>query len=169
VIDHPETLASPVAPIPPPPPPLPATARLLRATVICLLVALIVYLTGLLLPVPIANEAAGAYPPVRAVISGASDGMSLPVGQPIHLSALRSAGEHLSYHWSFGDGTTSDGPFVTISFAHIDPQMTIMLTAGDPLATTAAHGHRDQVTIIIHIVSPATAFGGVGPSVVQYT
>ncbi|HKD75917.1 MAG TPA: PKD domain-containing protein [Ktedonobacterales bacterium] len=159
---------SPVAPVPPPPPPLPATARLLRMTVICLLVAFIVYLAGLLLPVPIANEAAGAYPPVHAVISGASVGMSLPVGQPIHLSALRSSGKHLSYHWRFGDGTTSDGPFVTISFAHVDPQMTITLTASDPLAQTVTLEHRDQATIIIHVVAPATVFGGTGPSVVQY-
>jgi hypothetical protein len=159
----------PVAPVPPPPPPLPVTARLLRMTVICLLVALIIYLTGLLLPVPIANEAAGTYPPVHAVISGATDGMSLPVGQPIHLSALHSAGEHLSYHWQFGDGTTSDGPFVTITFTHVEPQMTITLTASDPLAQTATRGHRDQATITIHVVAPATVFGGTGLSVVQYT
>ncbi len=169
--ESPEPLVAPaeqVPPVPPPPPPLPAIARLLRVTIICLLMALIVYLTGLLLPIPIAGEVAGAYPPVHAVIGGASDGMNLPVGQPLHLSALRSAGKQMSYHWHFGDGTTSDGPFVTISFAHVDPQMTITLTVSDPLARTVPQGHRDQVTISIHVVAPATVFGGTGVAVVQY-
>ena len=145
----------PMASVAPPPPTAsnPRTQRNLRIIGLIAGVLVILLIAFTTLPSAVAGSARAAYPTVHAVITGASDGQTIPVGQSLQLSAANSTGNGLTYSWDFGDGTTSDQATVTHVFNQ-GGQTTISLFVKDALANSVV-GHSASTSIGINVQFPA--------------
>ena len=143
-----------------PPPPTASNPRMQRnmrlggLVVGALVVLLIAFNT---LPSAVAGGARAAYPNVHAVISGASDGQTIQIGQRVQLSAANSTGNSLTYLWNFSDNTTATTETVSHTFNQGGSTM-ISLTITDPLGETVAN-HSDTATINVSVQFPAPTAG----------
>jgi hypothetical protein len=140
---------TPQAPVPPQAPLARNMTASIGVRVALVAVALIVAVVIAAASVPGSLVAArlSAFPKPSVTI-GTSVAGSVSPGQSVTFTALRNAGNQLSYSWSFGDNSSgATGPVVSHTFSDFG-EMTVTLTATDPTGQSA------QATTPVHVLPP---------------
>ena len=135
-----------------PPPPQLATGFDIRTLLTTLGIVLLAGILFFTMPGAVAAGVRGAYPTVRAVISGASDGTNVQQGQTITFSAAQSTGKDLTYNWTFDDGSSATTPTVTKIFSEAAQDYHVSLSVSDPLSSLP--GHSANTSIDLHVLPP---------------
>lgn len=167
---QPPIFPSPSAPdvVPPPPPPAASLRqRNLRTAAIAIVATIILIAAYSSFPGTIAKEARAAFPNVKAVITGVTDGQVVHDGGTVTLSATSSSGKSLTYDWSFSDGTTAHTLTVTHTYHYSqgtfysirNNEVQVSLTVTDPLKSSVS-GHENTTTLsFIVYPQPPTGLG----------